>query len=85
MRRRILMGTYALSAGYYDAYYGKALKVRQLIANDFSEAFKTFDLPTKSYLTERSLQAWRKVRRPARYVFRWILIRCWRTWRAFQL
>ena len=44
VRRRILMGTYALSAGYYDAYYGKALKVRQLIANDFSEAFKTFDL-----------------------------------------
>ena len=44
VRRRILMGTYALSAGYYDAYYGKALKVRQLIANDFARAFETFDL-----------------------------------------
>ena len=44
VRRRILMGTYALSAGYYDAYYGKALKVRQLIAADFIEAFRDFDL-----------------------------------------
>jgi aspartyl-tRNA(Asn)/glutamyl-tRNA(Gln) amidotransferase subunit A len=44
VRRRILMGTYALSAGYYDAYYGKALKVRRLIANDFERAFKEFDL-----------------------------------------
>jgi aspartyl-tRNA(Asn)/glutamyl-tRNA(Gln) amidotransferase subunit A len=44
VRRRILMGTYALSAGYYDAYYGKALKVRRLIANDFEKAFKAFDL-----------------------------------------
>lgn len=44
VRRRILMGTYALSAGYYDAYYGKALKVRRLIANDFEKAFKEFDL-----------------------------------------
>ena len=44
VRRRILMGTYALSAGYYDAYYGKALKVRQLIANDFDNAFKNYDL-----------------------------------------
>ncbi len=44
VRRRILMGTYALSAGYYDAYYGKALKVRRLIADDFARAFETFDL-----------------------------------------
>ena len=44
VRRRILMGTYALSAGYYDAYYGKALKVRQLIADDFAKAFEDFDL-----------------------------------------
>ncbi len=44
VRRRILMGTYALSAGYYDAYYGKALKVRQLIADDFARAFEDFDL-----------------------------------------
>ena len=44
VRRRILMGTYALSAGYYDAYYGKALKVRRLIADDFARAFERFDL-----------------------------------------
>jgi aspartyl-tRNA(Asn)/glutamyl-tRNA(Gln) amidotransferase subunit A len=44
VRRRILMGTYALSSGYYDAYYSKALKVRRLIANDFDKAFASFDL-----------------------------------------
>ncbi len=43
VRRRILTGTYALSAGYYDAYYGKALKVRRLIANELSKAFETYD------------------------------------------
>ena len=42
-RRRILMGTYVLSAGYYDAYYLKAQKVRALIARDFHDAFKTVD------------------------------------------
>ena len=40
VRRRILIGTYVLSAGYYDAYYLKAQKVRALIAKDFDEAFK---------------------------------------------
>lgn len=39
VKRRIMIGTYALSAGYYDAYYVKAQKVRQLIANDFAKAF----------------------------------------------
>lgn len=43
VRRRILIGTYVLSAGYYDAYYLKAQKVRALIAKDFEEAFKTVD------------------------------------------
>ena len=42
-RRRIMLGTYALSSGYYDAYYLKALKVRRLIANDFSQAFQDVD------------------------------------------
>jgi aspartyl-tRNA(Asn)/glutamyl-tRNA(Gln) amidotransferase subunit A len=42
-RRRILVGTYVLSAGYYDAYYLKAQKVRRLIRNDFIEAFKKCD------------------------------------------
>jgi aspartyl-tRNA(Asn)/glutamyl-tRNA(Gln) amidotransferase subunit A len=44
VRRRILMGSYALSAGYYDAYYGKALKVRRLIARDFERAFEEVEL-----------------------------------------
>ena len=43
VKRRILIGTYVLSAGYYDAYYLKAQKVRKLIANDFAEAFKECD------------------------------------------
>jgi len=43
-KRRIMLGTYALSAGYYDAYYGKAQKVRSLIQGDFKRAFKTVDL-----------------------------------------
>ncbi len=43
VKRRILIGTYVLSAGYYDAYYLKAQKVRKLIANDFREAFKECD------------------------------------------
>jgi aspartyl-tRNA(Asn)/glutamyl-tRNA(Gln) amidotransferase subunit A len=44
VRRRILIGTYVLSAGYYDAYYTKAQKVRQLIANDFDQAFQQVDV-----------------------------------------
>jgi aspartyl-tRNA(Asn)/glutamyl-tRNA(Gln) amidotransferase subunit A len=43
VKRRILIGTYVLSAGYYDAYYLKAQKLRTLIAQDFAEAFKTVD------------------------------------------
>ena len=43
VRRRILIGTYVLSAGYYDAYYIKAQRVRSLIARDFAEAFGTVD------------------------------------------
>jgi aspartyl-tRNA(Asn)/glutamyl-tRNA(Gln) amidotransferase subunit A len=44
VKRRIMLGTYALSAGYYDAYYGKALKVRGLIARDFAAAYENFDV-----------------------------------------
>ena len=43
VKRRILIGTYVLSSGYYDAYYLKAQKVRQLIKNDFDQAFKKVD------------------------------------------
>jgi aspartyl-tRNA(Asn)/glutamyl-tRNA(Gln) amidotransferase subunit A len=42
-KRRIMLGTYVLSAGYYDAYYLKAQKVRTLITRDFEEAFKQVD------------------------------------------
>ncbi len=43
-KRRIMLGTYALSAGYYEAYYGQAQKVRTLITNDFRKAFEQFDV-----------------------------------------
>ncbi|MGI9622592.1 MAG: amidase family protein, partial [Acidimicrobiales bacterium] len=42
--RRIMLGTYALSAGYYDAYYGKAQRVRTLILDDFARAYEDFDV-----------------------------------------
>ena len=44
VKRRIMLGTYALSAGYVDAYYNKALKVRRLIREDFDTAFKSVDV-----------------------------------------
>ena len=44
VKRRIMLGTYALSAGYYDAYYGKAQQVRTLIIRDFAAAYESFDL-----------------------------------------
>ncbi len=44
VKRRIMLGTYALSAGYYDAYYGQAQKVRTLIQRDFEQAFETVDV-----------------------------------------
>jgi aspartyl-tRNA(Asn)/glutamyl-tRNA(Gln) amidotransferase subunit A len=43
-KRRIMLGTYALSAGYYDAYYGQAQKVRTVISQEFAAAFERFDL-----------------------------------------
>ncbi len=43
VKRRIMLGTYALSSGYYDAYYGRAQKVRTLIARDFDQAWERFD------------------------------------------
>jgi aspartyl-tRNA(Asn)/glutamyl-tRNA(Gln) amidotransferase subunit A len=43
-KRRIMLGTYALSAGYYEAYYGQAQKVRTLIREEHAAAFETFDV-----------------------------------------
>jgi len=44
VKRRVMLGTYALSSGYYDAYYGTAQRVRTRIADDFAQAFEAFDL-----------------------------------------
>ena len=44
VKRRIMLGTYALSSGYYDAYYGKAQRVRTLLADEFATAYEKFDL-----------------------------------------
>jgi aspartyl-tRNA(Asn)/glutamyl-tRNA(Gln) amidotransferase subunit A len=44
VKRRIMLGTYALSSGYYDAYYGKAQRVRTKIADDYKSAFASVDL-----------------------------------------
>lgn len=44
VKRRIMLGTFALSSGYYDAYYEKAQRVRQMLCNDFAEAFKKCDV-----------------------------------------
>jgi aspartyl-tRNA(Asn)/glutamyl-tRNA(Gln) amidotransferase subunit A len=61
VKRRIMLGTYALSSGYYDAYYGTAQRVRTKIADDFRAAFESVDLvitptsPTVAFkLGERS-------------------------------
>ncbi len=43
VKRRIMLGTYVLSAGYYDAYYSKALKVRKLIQDEYKEIFRNYD------------------------------------------
>jgi aspartyl-tRNA(Asn)/glutamyl-tRNA(Gln) amidotransferase subunit A len=55
VKRRIILGTYALSSGYYDAFYGSAQKVRRLIADDFDAAFAQVDvLVSPSTPTPRS-------------------------------
>ncbi len=60
VKRRIMIGTYVLSAGYYDAYYLKALKVQKLIRKDYTEAFKEVDViltptaPTTAFTIEES-------------------------------
>jgi len=57
VKRRVMLGTYALSAGYYDAYYGKAQKVRTLVQRDFQRAFERVDViaapttPTAAFKT----------------------------------
>ena len=63
VQRRILMGTYALSAGYFDAYYTKAQKIRRIIVKDFAEAFESCDViasptaPTAAYKLSEDLDS----------------------------
>jgi aspartyl-tRNA(Asn)/glutamyl-tRNA(Gln) amidotransferase subunit A len=62
VKRRIMLGTYTLSAGYYDQYYLKALRVRTLVANDFRDALRSVDLiltptaPTPAFLLGEKLE-----------------------------
>jgi aspartyl-tRNA(Asn)/glutamyl-tRNA(Gln) amidotransferase subunit A len=64
VKRRIMLGTYALSAGYYDAYYLKALKVRRLIRRDFDEAFTQVDMVAGPVTTSPAFKLGEKVNDP---------------------
>ena len=66
VKRRIMLGTYALSAGYYDAYYLKAQKVRTLIRREFDAAFEKYDVAARARHADARLQARREDRRPVR-------------------
>ena len=68
VRRRVLIGTYVLSAGYYDAYYLKAQKVRNLIARDFAAAFEQVDCILAPTAPSPRLPHRREQRRPDRDV-----------------
>ena len=65
VKRRIMLGTYALSAGYYDAYYLKAQRVRTLIKKDFDEAFKRCDVDRHADRADDGVQDRREDPRPA--------------------
>ena len=65
VKRRILIGTYVLSAGFYDAYYTQAMKVRTLVQRDFEEAWATCDADPRPDHADRRLRLGRKDRRPA--------------------
>ena len=64
VKRRILIGTYVLSAGYYDAYYLKAQKCRRLVANDFLEAFEKVDVILSPTTPGTSFKAGEKTNNP---------------------
>ena len=70
VKRRILLGTYVLSAGYYDAYYRKAQQVRTLIRRDFERAFQVCDLVATPDDAGPRLEARRAGGRPAADVSR---------------
>ena len=64
VKRRIMLGTYALSAGYYDAYYLKAQKVRTLIKEDFNQAFTSVDVLLSPTTPTTAFKAGEKVDDP---------------------
>ena len=68
VKRRIILGTYALSSGYYDAYYGQAQKVRTLISRDFEAAFEQVDVLVSPTAPDHGVQAGGEARRPDRDV-----------------
>ena len=68
VKRRIMLGTYALSAGYYDAYYGQAQRVRTLIIRDFARAYEQFDALLSPTSPTVAFELGRQDRRPARDV-----------------
>ncbi|CAN5537758.1 Asp-tRNA(Asn)/Glu-tRNA(Gln) amidotransferase subunit GatA [soil metagenome] len=70
VKRRIMIGTYALSAGYYDAYYNQAQKVRTLIAHDLDEAYKSVDVLVSPATPSTAFRLGEKVDDPlAMYLF----------------
>ena len=68
VKRRIMLGTYALSAGYYDAYYGQAQRVRTLIIRDFARAYERFDVLLAPTSPTTAFELGRQDRRPAGHV-----------------
>jgi len=64
VKRRILLGTYALSAGYYDAYYLKAQQVRRLLAEEYLRAFAEVDAIVTAHLSHARVQVGREDGRP---------------------
>jgi aspartyl-tRNA(Asn)/glutamyl-tRNA(Gln) amidotransferase subunit A len=82
VKRRIILGTYVLSSGYYDAYYLRAQKVRTLIRNDFLKAFEKVDLLVTPTTPTAAFQTGRSPRTPCKCIFRMCLLSP-PTWPAF--
>ena len=59
VKRRIMLGSFVLSAGYYDAYYLKALRTRALIRESYTQAFRTYDLLLAPGLSDHCAETWR--------------------------
>ena len=68
VKRRIMLGTYALSAGYYDAYYAQAQKIRTLIVRDYGSAWESYDVLVSPTSPSTAFQARREDRRPSHHV-----------------